>query len=92
MKHFNVLTDPVPPVQITVSDVSTETASLQFETAAGEVQTYTVTCSSEERNDQETIKDTDKLKLGVCYSLQVHIQLKDGRISDPAVTPVCTSK
>lgn len=90
MQHFNVLTDPVLPVKIKLSDVSNESVSLHFQSAAGEVKHYIVKCSSEEETDEDLKEDTNGLRPGVCYSLQVSIKLKDG--SDPAVTSACTSK
>ncbi|XP_026208537.1 interferon-induced very large GTPase 1 isoform X2 [Anabas testudineus] len=83
-----------PPVQIKVSNVSSESLSLHWDTPAGEVENYTVTCCSEGETVQELTTDTNsvtvsRLKPGVCYSLQVTTQL-DGRRSKSTVTSVQT--
>uniref|UniRef100_A0A3Q1J277 Uncharacterized protein n=2 Tax=Anabas testudineus TaxID=64144 RepID=A0A3Q1J277_ANATE len=87
--------NPVPPVQITVSDVSSESLSLHWDTPAGEVENYTVTCCSEGETVQELTTDTNSLtvsslKPGVCYSLWVTTQLKNGRRSKSTETSVQT--
>ncbi|XP_068566564.1 interferon-induced very large GTPase 1-like [Cebidichthys violaceus] len=87
-----VFTETNPPVQITVYQVSSESVSLCWDTPAGEVENYTVTCSHE--GDIEST-DTNKLTLnnlkpGVCYTLEVSTQFRNGRISKPAVTSAHT--
>ncbi|XP_044196794.1 LOW QUALITY PROTEIN: interferon-induced very large GTPase 1-like [Thunnus albacares] len=94
----SVFTDPSPPAQITVYQVSSESLSLRWDTPAGEVENYIVTCCSEEETCvQELTTDTNSLtfsslKPGVCYSLQVSSQLKNRRRSKPVVTSVHTKK
>ncbi|XP_044196793.1 interferon-induced very large GTPase 1-like isoform X2 [Thunnus albacares] len=87
----SVFTDPSPPAQITVYQVNSESLSLRWDTPAGEVESYIVTCCSEESCVQELTTNTNSLtfsslKPGVCYSLQVSAQLKNGRRSKPVVT------
>ncbi|XP_071334004.1 interferon-induced very large GTPase 1-like [Trachinotus anak] len=91
----SVFTEPVPPVSITVYDVSTESLSLQWDTPAGEVESYVVTCCTEGETVQELTTDANSvtfssLRPGVCYSLHVSAQLKNERISKPAVTSTPT--
>ncbi|KAF3688140.1 Receptor-type tyrosine-protein phosphatase V [Channa argus] len=94
-RTVSVFTEPVPPEQVTVSHVSTESVSLQWEAPPGEVESYTVTCCNEGEIVQELTTNTNSLtfsdlKPGMCYSLHVSVQLKNGRRSEPAVTTVCT--
>ncbi|XP_039679391.1 interferon-induced very large GTPase 1-like [Perca fluviatilis] len=90
---LSVFTEP-SPVQITVYQVSSESLSLRWDTPAGEVESYIVTCCSEGDIVQERTTDTNltlsNLNPGVCYSLQVSAQLRNGRISKPTVTSVHT--
>ncbi|XP_032355222.1 up-regulator of cell proliferation-like, partial [Etheostoma spectabile] len=92
---LSVFTEPSPPVQITVYQVSSESLCLRWDTPAGEVESYIVTCCSEGDIMQELTTDTTNLTLsnlnpGVCYSLQVSTQLRNGRKSEPSVTTVHT--
>ncbi|XP_059211456.1 interferon-induced very large GTPase 1 [Centropristis striata] len=92
---LSVTTEPSPPVQISVDEISSESLSLSWDTPAGEVKSYIVTCCSEGDIVQELATDTNKLTLsnlmpGECYSLQVSAQLQNGRISKPAVTSAHT--
>ncbi|XP_067435530.1 interferon-induced very large GTPase 1-like [Thunnus thynnus] len=95
---LSVFTDPSPPAQITVYQVSSKSLSLLWDTPAGKVENYIVTCCSEEESCvQELTTNTNgltfsSLKPGVCYSLQVSSQLKNGRRSKPVVTSVQTKK
>ncbi|KAM7366084.1 hypothetical protein PAMP_015552 [Pampus punctatissimus] len=87
----HVFTEPSPPVQIKVDQVSSESLSLCWETPAGEVESYIVTCCSEGKIVQDLTTDTNSvtfssLRPGILYSLQVSAQLKNGRRSKPAVT------
>ncbi|XP_062300478.1 up-regulator of cell proliferation-like [Scomber scombrus] len=90
------LRKPSPPVRVTITQVSSGSLSLCWDTPAGEVENYIVTCSSEEDSSwQELTTHTNSLtvsslKPGVCYSLQVSTQLKNGRRSKPTVTSSCT--
>ncbi|XP_033992195.1 interferon-induced very large GTPase 1-like isoform X2 [Trematomus bernacchii] len=91
---LSVFTEPSPPVQITVDQVSSESLSLHWDPPAGEVESYIVTCCSEGDIMKETT-DTNKmtfnnLKPGECYSLQVSTKLRNGRISSPTVTSANT--
>ncbi|CAK6975306.1 interferon-induced very large GTPase 1-like, partial [Scomber scombrus] len=92
----SVFTEPSPPVRVTITQVSSGSLSLCWDTPAGEVENYIVTCSSEEDSSwQELTTHTNSLtvsslKPGVCYSLQVSTQLKNGRRSKPTVTSSCT--
>ncbi|XP_031144383.1 interferon-induced very large GTPase 1-like isoform X2 [Sander lucioperca] len=92
---LSVFTEPSPPLQLTVYQVSSESLSLRWDTPAGEVESYIVTCCSEGDTVQQMTADTNNLTLsnlnpGVCYSLQVSAQLRNGRISKPTVTSVHT--
>ncbi|KAK1889700.1 Tenascin-N [Dissostichus eleginoides] len=92
---LSVFTEPSPPVQITVDQVSSESLSLHWDTPAGEVESYIVTCCSEGDSVQETT-DTNKmtfsnLKPGECYFLEVSTKLRNGRISRPTVTSANTN-
>ncbi|KAI4808594.1 hypothetical protein KUCAC02_000651 [Chaenocephalus aceratus] len=91
---LSVFTEPSPPVQITVDQVSSESLSLHWDPPAGEVESYIVTWFSEGDSVQETT-DTNKmtfsnLKPGECYFLQVFTKLRNGRISRPTVTSANT--
>ncbi|KAK1890077.1 Interferon-induced very large GTPase 1 [Dissostichus eleginoides] len=91
---LSVFTEPSPPVQITVDQVSSESLSLHWDPPAGEVESYIVTCCSEGDIMKETT-DTNKmtfsnLKPGECYFLEVSTKLRNGRISRPTVTSANT--
>ncbi|KAM4536752.1 interferon-induced very large GTPase 1-like isoform 2-T2 [Odontesthes bonariensis] len=91
----SVFTEPAPPVLVTVSDISSDSLSLQWEPPAGEVESFIVSCSSEGETVQELTTDTHSvtftsLRPGVCYSVSVSAQLKTGTTSKPAVTSVKT--
>ncbi|KAM8746784.1 interferon-induced very large GTPase 1-like [Acanthopagrus schlegelii] len=88
---LSVFTEPSPPVQIAVYQVSSDSLSLRWDPPAGEVESYVVTCCTEGEIVQETTTDTNNLTLsglspGESYSLQVSAQLRNGRKSEPAVT------
>ena len=90
-------TEPSPPVQIAVYQVSSQSLSLRWDPPAGEVESYIVTCCHEGKIVQEMTTDTNNLTLsnlspGVCYSLQVSAQLRNGIKREPAVTSAHTSK
>ncbi|XP_029943677.1 interferon-induced very large GTPase 1-like isoform X2 [Salarias fasciatus] len=87
----------IRPVKITVSNISSESLSLQWDTPADEVESFTVTCSTEGETDQQVTTDTisvtlSNLKPAVCYSLHVSAQLRDGRQSRPATTTAETTR
>ncbi|TNN40971.1 Up-regulator of cell proliferation [Liparis tanakae] len=93
-KASQSVTEPNPPVQIAVYQATTESLSLRWDTPAGEVESYIVTCCHEadvvlESTDTNTLT-LSHLKPGVCYSLRVSTQLRNGRISKPAVTSAQT--
>ncbi|XP_059210424.1 interferon-induced very large GTPase 1-like [Centropristis striata] len=89
---LSVTTEPSPPVQISVDEISSEALSLSWDTPAGGVKSYIVTCCSEGNIVQELATDRNRLTLnlmpGVCYSLQVSAQLPNGGTSKLAVTSV----
>ncbi|KAF3836900.1 hypothetical protein F7725_004364 [Dissostichus mawsoni] len=90
VKPLYVPIEPSPPVQITVDQVSSESLTLHWDTPAGEVESYIVTCCSEGDSVQETT-DTNKmtfsnLKPGECFT-----KLRNGRISRPTVTSANTN-
>ncbi|XP_049924017.1 LOW QUALITY PROTEIN: uncharacterized protein LOC126404683 [Epinephelus moara] len=92
---LSVFTEPSPPAKITVDQISSESLSLSWDPPAGEVESYTVTCCSEGETEQVMTTDANNLtfsnlKPGVCYSLQVSAQLRNGRQSKPAVTAATT--
>ncbi|KAM9836811.1 interferon-induced very large GTPase 1-like [Aulostomus maculatus] len=90
----SVYTEPLPPGTITVTQLSSESVSLRWDTPAGEVEGYVATCScAEYRVQQFTTANSltfRSLRPGVCYTLQVSAQLKNGRRSKPAVTSART--
>ncbi|XP_056298445.1 uncharacterized protein LOC130211607 isoform X2 [Pseudoliparis swirei] len=93
-KASQSVTEPNPPVQFAVYQVSSESLSLRWDTPAGEVESYIVTCCHEgdvvqESTDTNTLT-LSHLKPGVCYSLLVSTQFRNGRISKPAATSAKT--
>uniref|UniRef100_A0A672G9E4 Si:dkey-85k7.12 n=1 Tax=Salarias fasciatus TaxID=181472 RepID=A0A672G9E4_SALFA len=85
----------IPPIKITVSNISSESLSLQWDTPADEVESFTVTCCTNGKMVQQVTTDNNSvtlsnLKPAVCYSLQVSARLKDGRRSRPATTTAKT--
>ncbi|XP_047439755.1 interferon-induced very large GTPase 1-like isoform X2 [Mugil cephalus] len=94
---ISACTEPVPPASVTVSSISSESVSLQWDTPAGEVESYNVTCCSEGETVQELKIDTNSvtfnsLRPGVCYYLHVCAQLKNGRRSRPTKTSATTER
>ncbi|XP_068444276.1 interferon-induced very large GTPase 1 [Clinocottus analis] len=93
-KAWQSVTEPNPPAQITVYQVSSESLSLRWDAPAGEVERYTVTCCHEGDVVQESTNTNNltlsNLKPGLCYSVLVSTQLRDGRISKPAETSTKT--
>ncbi|XP_073330538.1 interferon-induced very large GTPase 1-like [Pagrus major] len=92
---LSVFTEPSPPVQIAVYQVSSESLSLRWDPPAGDVESYIVTCCHEGEVVREMATDTNNLTLsglspGVCYSLQVSAQLRNGRRSKLDVTSANT--
>ncbi|XP_051799551.1 interferon-induced very large GTPase 1-like [Acanthochromis polyacanthus] len=83
-----VSTEPIPPATITVCNRSSESLCLQWDTPAGEVESFIVTCCSDGETVQELATESNSvtvssLRPGVCYSIQVSTQLKNRRISQP---------
>ncbi|XP_029932658.1 interferon-induced very large GTPase 1-like isoform X1 [Myripristis murdjan] len=92
---ISLFTEPAPPEKIMVDDVNTDSVSLSWDTPAGEVGGYTVACHHEEETVQELTTHTNSLTIsslqpGEKYSFHVSTQLKNGRVSEPAVTSACT--
>ncbi|XP_059933271.1 up-regulator of cell proliferation-like isoform X1 [Gadus macrocephalus] len=91
----DLLNDAVPPGNVQVSNVSSSTVSLTWETPAGEVGGYVVTCfydsetQREQRTDSDTVTFSD-LKPGLKYDFQIKTQLKSGGLSQPALTSAHT--
>ncbi|XP_061566783.1 interferon-induced very large GTPase 1-like [Cololabis saira] len=86
---LSVFTEPVPPAGITVSNITSESLSLQWDPPAGEVESCIVTCCSGGETVEEKTTNTNSvtfnsLKPGVSYSLQVSAQLRNGTTSSPA--------
>ncbi|CAI5689279.1 unnamed protein product [Oreochromis niloticus] len=86
---------PSPPIQIIANEICSDSVSLQWDTPAGEVVSYTVTCCSEGKTVQELATDSNSLtfsclKPGVCYSFHVSAQLKNGTQTKQTVTSVKT--
>ncbi|XP_019210873.1 myomesin-3-like [Oreochromis niloticus] len=86
---------PSPPIQIIASEICSDSVSLQWDTPAGEVLSYTVTRCSEGKTVQELSTDSNSLtfsclKPGVCYSFHVSAQLKNGTQTKQTVTSVKT--
>ncbi|XP_023130571.2 interferon-induced very large GTPase 1-like [Amphiprion ocellaris] len=90
-----VSTEPIPPAAISVCNRSSESLCLQWDIPAGEVESFIVTCCSDGETVQELPTESNSvtvscLRPGVCYSIQVSTQLKNGRISEPTVTSAKT--
>ncbi len=95
--HDIIPTEPSPPMQIDVFEVSSESLSIRWETPPGEVESYVVTCCSDGEIVQQLTTDTNtltvsNLKPGVCYSLQISAQLRNERTSKLAIISTYTSK
>ncbi|CAI5672476.1 unnamed protein product [Oreochromis niloticus] len=91
----SVFTEPSPPIQIIANEICSDSVSLQWDTPAGEVVSYTVTCCSEGKTVQELATDSNSLtfsclKPGVCYSFHVSAQLKNGTQTKQTVTSAKT--
>ncbi|XP_030193333.1 interferon-induced very large GTPase 1 isoform X2 [Gadus morhua] len=89
------LNEAIPPGNVKVSNVSSSTVSLTWETAAGEVGGYVVTCFCDSETQQETTTKLDRvtfsdLKPGLKYDFQIKTKLKSGRLSQPALTSAHT--
>ncbi|CAL8384256.1 unnamed protein product [Arctogadus glacialis] len=99
-KHTNsesvsVFTEAIPPGNVQVSNVSSSTVSLTWETPAGEVEGYVVTCicDSEKHGEQTTDSDSvtfSDLKPGLNYDFDIKTQLKSGGLSQPVSTSAQT--
>uniref|UniRef100_A0A8C5FSG8 Uncharacterized protein n=1 Tax=Gadus morhua TaxID=8049 RepID=A0A8C5FSG8_GADMO len=87
---FSSFTEAIPPENVQVSHVSSSTVSLIWDTAAGEVGGYVVTCFCDSETHQEKTTDSDSvtfsdLKPGLKYDFQIKTQLKSGGVSQPAL-------
>ncbi|KAF3852872.1 hypothetical protein F7725_006227 [Dissostichus mawsoni] len=69
LKPLYVPIEPSPPVQITVDKVSREALSLHWDTPAGEVESYIVTCCSVQETTDTNKMTFNNLKPGECYFL-----------------------
>ncbi|XP_030193337.1 fibronectin-like [Gadus morhua] len=88
-------TEAIPPGNVQVSDVSISTVSLTWETPAGEVGGYVVTCFSDSETRGERTTDSESvtfydLKPGLKYDFQIKTQLKSGGLSQPALASAHT--
>ncbi|CAL8376875.1 unnamed protein product [Boreogadus saida] len=88
-------TEAIPPGNVQVSDVSISTVSLTWETPAGEVGGYVVTCFCDSETHGEQTTDSDSvtfhdLKPGLKYDFQIITQLKSGGLSQPALASAHT--
>ncbi|XP_029311087.1 interferon-induced very large GTPase 1-like [Cottoperca gobio] len=94
---LSVFTEPSPPGQVIVDQASSESLSLHWDIPAGEVKSYIVTCY-DMCNEEDIVQDTTdtnqltlrNLKPGVCYSLLVYAQLRNGKLSRPTITSTRT--
>ena len=94
---FQSFTEAIPPGNVQVSHVSSSTVSLTWETPAGEVEGYVVTCfcDSETHGEQKTDSDSVTfcdLKPGLKYDFQIKTQLKSGGLSQPAMISAHTGE
>ncbi|XP_059210596.1 interferon-induced very large GTPase 1-like [Centropristis striata] len=90
---LSVTTEPSAVLQISVDEISSESLSLSWDTPAGGVKSYIVTCCSEGNIVQELVTDTNNLTLSNLMpgeTLQVSAQLPNGGTSKLAVTSVRT--
>ncbi|XP_056431978.1 tenascin-R-like isoform X2 [Gadus chalcogrammus] len=88
-------TEAIPPGNVHVSHITSSTVSLTWETPAGEVGGYVVTCSCDSEAHREQTTDSNSvtfhdLKPGLTYDFQIKTQLKSGRLSQPALTSAHT--
>ena len=94
---FSSFTEAIPPGNVQVSHVSSSTVSLTWETPAGEVEGYVVTCFCDSETHGEQTTDSDSvtfsdLKPGLKYDFQIKTQLKSGGLSQPASTSAHTGE
>ena len=94
---FSSFTAAIPPGNVHISHVSSSTVSLTWETPAGEVGGYVVTCfcDSETHREQTTESDSmtfSDLKPGLKYDFQIKTQLKSGGLSQPALISAHTGE
>ncbi|XP_056156109.1 interferon-induced very large GTPase 1-like [Lampris incognitus] len=92
----SVHTEPNPPQNIQLSEITRDSVSLSWDTPAGEVGSYRVSCSCEGKTVQETITHSNShmfsnLTLGVEYCFHVFTQLKNGILSKAVVTAMHTN-
>ena len=94
---FSSFTEAIPPGNVQVYHVSSSTVSLTWETPAGEVGGYVVTCFCDSETHGEQTTDSDSvtfsdLKPGLKYDFQIKTQLKSGGLSQPALTSAHTGE
>ena len=94
---FSSFTEAIPPGNVQVTHVSSSTVSLTWETPAGEVEGYVVTCycDSETHGEQTTDLDSvtfSNLKPGLKYDFHIKTQMKSGGLSQPASTSAHTGE
>ncbi|XP_061566347.1 interferon-induced very large GTPase 1 [Cololabis saira] len=92
---LSVFTEPVFPTGITVSNITSESLSLQWDPPAGEVESCIVTCCSGGETVEEKTTNTNRvtfssLKPGVSYSLHVSAKLRNRTTSTSASITVKT--
>ncbi|XP_072314864.1 interferon-induced very large GTPase 1 isoform X2 [Eucyclogobius newberryi] len=93
--YVRVVTAPIPPLLLSVSDIRTDSVTLSWEPPAGEVQNYTVTCCRGEEVIQELQTDESSVTIGALrpgqqYLFSVCAQLQNGHKNEPAVTSAGT--
>ena len=94
---FSSFTEAIPPGNVLVSDVSICTVSLTWETPAGDVGGYVVTCFCDSERQGEQTTDSEivtfyDLKPGLKYDFQIKTQLKSGGLSQPALASAHTGE
>ncbi|XP_056156334.1 interferon-induced very large GTPase 1-like [Lampris incognitus] len=82
--------EPVPPEKVQVSEVTFNSVCLSWDTPAGEVWSYRVSCSCDGKTFQEMKTHSNShtfsnLTPGKEYSFHVSTQLKNGNLSKPVV-------
>ncbi|XP_056156335.1 tenascin-N-like [Lampris incognitus] len=88
-------TNPIPPENITISQVTSVSVSLSWDTPAGEVWGYNMSCSCDDETVQEMTTHSNShtfssLTPGVEYCFHVSTQLKNGTLSESVVTDAYT--
>ncbi|XP_056156145.1 receptor-type tyrosine-protein phosphatase H-like [Lampris incognitus] len=89
-------TDPIPPEKIHISQVTSDSVSLSWDTPAGEVVGFSVSCSCDGMTVQEMTTHSNShtfscLTPGVEYCFLVSTQLKNGILSKSVMTSAYTT-